>query len=260
MPSPMKPGVDWATIEQRYRSGESANVIAKDFPISRQRIEAKAKKRNWRPKMELRLPVVRRGLQAMMDREWEPSPMWLRFVDSTETGMRLKDPQSPSDRQLVNAGKCTRENLARMLGLVAEGNPKGIAAKCVGVHPDTLATWLRKDSGLAELFGRAQAFVAQGRVSKLGEQIESGDASSIRFALSHDEGTREHFRKSGAGRSQGQGEINVTFNLSPPLSPEEWQKKHGKGQGVVIEGNAKDITTQTIPDYRAAGDDTDDTE
>ena len=257
MPSPMKPGVDWAAIETRFRAGESANVIAKDFPISRQRIEARAKKRNWRPKTELRLPTLRRGVQAMMDRDWEPLPMWLRFVDTTETAARLKDPQSPSDRQLVDAGKCSRENLARMLGLVAEGNPKSIAARCVGVHPDTLATWLRVDSGLAELFGRAQAFVAFNRVSKLGEQIESGDASSIRFALSHDENTREHFRKSSAGRSQGQGEITVTFNLSPPLSPEEWEKKHGKAQGVVIEGNAKDMTTQAIPDHRAAGDDTD---
>ncbi len=41
----MKPGVDWAAIETRFRAGESANVIAKDYPISRQRIEARAKKR-----------------------------------------------------------------------------------------------------------------------------------------------------------------------------------------------------------------------
>ena len=106
----------------------------------------------------------------------------------------------------------------------------------------------------------AQAFVAHAYVSKLGEQIESGDPGSIKFALSHGEGTREHFRKSNAGRSQRQGEITMTFNLSPPLSPDEWEKKHGKGQGVVVEGNAKDITTEAIPDYRAAEDDTDDTD
>ncbi len=222
MSSSTKPGVSWSEIEKRYRAGESANVIAKDYPISRQRIEAKAKKRNWRPKTEFQLPTVRRSVRALMDRDWEPEPMWLRFVDATETAARLEDPQSPSDRQLVGAGKCTRENLARMLGLVAEGNPKSIAARCVGVHPDTLATWLRVDSGLAELFERAQAFVAAGRVSKLGEQIESGDAPSIRWALERSEITRPEFRRSRDQGPHGLGNITVTFTggLKPPKPPE----------------------------------------
>ena len=249
-----KSGVPWKTIEERYRAGESATALARDYPISRQRIEVKAKKRNWRPKTELKLPAVRRGLQQIMDRDWPPDPMWLSFVGVTETAKRLKKPRDDSDRRLVAAGKCSRASLARILTLVAEGKTRSVAAKYVGVPPKSLTDWLRADSGLAELFDKATAFVDARHITRLEEAIEGGDAASVRWALERKESTREDYRRSGDRGPHGLGEINVMFNLSPPLPPEEWVKKHGKGQGVVIEGNAKDMTTHAIPDRRAGKD------
>ena len=245
-----KPGVPWRVIEDRYRAGESANVIARDYPITRQAIEKRAKRRSWRPKTEFKLPAIRKGLREMLTRDWKPSPLWLRFVDATETAKRLKKPRNDGDRQLVDAGKCTRENVARILTLVADGKTKSVAAKLVGVNPESLAAWLRVDSGLAEVFDMAQAVVDAGRETTVQEAVEDRDVGTARWALEHSPSTRDDYRKSGQGDSKSTGPINVFFNLSPPKPPvvdvtpgDRW--KHGP----------TGATTRALPDHRAAEDD-----
>ena len=42
-----KPGVDWIEIEERIKNGESIYPISKDYDISRQAIEKRAKKNGW---------------------------------------------------------------------------------------------------------------------------------------------------------------------------------------------------------------------
>ncbi len=216
-----KPGVPWTVIEDRYKAGESANVIAKDFSISRQAIEKKAKLRSWRPKTEFKPPAVREDLRRMLTRDWKPSPMWLRFVAATETARRLKMPEDDIDQRLVAEGKCTRENLARILTLVGEGKTKSVASKLVGVSPASLTEWLRRDSGLVEIFDMAQAFVDAGHMTTVQKASEEGDPGTARWNLQHAPSTRDDYRKSGdRGPHGGDNYINVTMNLRPPKPPE----------------------------------------
>ena len=109
----------------------------------------------------------------MLTRDWKPSPLWLRFVNATETARRLKKPEDDIDRRLVAEGKCTRERLAQILTLVGEGKTKSVACKLVGVNPASLTEWLRRDSGLAEIFDMAQAFVDAGHMTTVQKASES---------------------------------------------------------------------------------------
>jgi NAD-specific glutamate dehydrogenase len=43
----LKPGINWLEIENRIRSGEKPYVVSKDFDISRQAIEKRARKLGW---------------------------------------------------------------------------------------------------------------------------------------------------------------------------------------------------------------------
>ena len=138
-------------------------------------------------------------------------------MDATETARRLQKPRNDSDRQLVAAGKCTRENLARILTLVGEGKTKSVAGKLVGVNPESLAAWLRVDSGLAEIFDMAQAFVDAVHMTTTQKASEGGDSGTARWHLERSPSTRDDYRKSGdRGPHGGDAFINVTMNVGPP--------------------------------------------
>ncbi len=172
----------------------------------------------------------------------------MSLVKETAIAGRLQNPKNEADRRLAS-GRCSVENLARILTLVDRGVPQTIAAKCLAIPRVTLDAWKKADAGLQEVFDSAEAQSAMRRVLWLEEAGERGDSGSVRWLLEHVEGSRGEFKKAeSAGKAAGP--INVTFNLSPPKPPE-----------VVIESGdpwskgPAGSTTHTLPDHRAAEDD-----
>ncbi len=248
MPALPKPGIDWREIETRFRNGETSNALSKCFNVSRQAIDARAKKGGWRGKLEKKLPALRKSFRETLDTDWNPSGEWLSLVKETVIAERLQSPKNEADRRLAS-GRCSIENLARILTLIDRGVPQTIAAKCLAIPRVTLDAWKKTDGGLQELFDGASARAAMRRVLWLEEFGERGDGASVRWLLEHDEGSRGEFKKD-AGAGKAAGPITVTFNLSPPkppivdVTPEDRWTKGPTG-----------TTTRALPDH---ADDVDD--
>ncbi len=248
MPARPKPGVDWREIEVRFRNGETSNALSKCFDVSRQAIDLRAKRGGWRGKLEMKLPALRKSLRETIDTDWEPSGKWLSVVKETAIAERLQSPKNEADRRLAS-GRCSIENLARILTLVERGVPQTIAAKCLAIPRVTLDAWKKTDGSLQDLFDGAEAQAAMRRVLWLEEAGERGDSGSVRWLREHVEGSRGEFKKA-EGAGKGPAAVNVTFNLSPPKPPEvmiEEGDRWAKGPAGS--------TTHTLPNHRVVKDD-----
>lgn len=241
MPAHTK-AVNWEAIRTRFHDGESATSIARDFDITRQGILKRSKKEDWLGKGVVVVPATQRTFPLAIDQEYTTEATWRRFVERTETGQRLVNPRTAADRRL-SGGKWSVNLLVNLLLLVDRSVPANVAAKRHRIKPESLTRLRGADSGLDDLFQAAAAGNACRRIVRVDARAAGGDIGSDKFLLEHSTETREEFTKAG-DRARRAGEaITVTFNLSPPKPPE-----------VVIEGNAKDMTTHAIPDLRAGKD------
>lgn len=151
MSAPPKPGIDWTEIERRYRLGESANALAKEFPVTRQAIEKRVRRQGW-PRDETAIKL-----------------------SQSLTTSRMQHPVTQSDRLLARAGKRTPENGAKVLELLRYGVPLATAGRIVGVSDDCLRGWIAEDADFAALVEAARHEAVAKRVVRLDQAGERGD-------------------------------------------------------------------------------------
>jgi len=108
--------IPWNDIKNRFIGGESATSIARDYPISRQGIQKRAKKEGWSP------------------------DGWLEQAHRTPTPKAVAKPENRSQMTIAALGKRTPGNAAEICRLIERGVPHTVAAEAVSMHRDTLKT------------------------------------------------------------------------------------------------------------------------
>ena len=155
-----KPGVDWIEIEERIKNGESIYPISKDYDISRQAIEKRAKKNGW-IKTQKVVRIARENAKVVNGEK--------KVATSSIATMQ------PKKKHIQRFFKDTPETKDAILTLLKEGNPKMIAAQCAGVSLDSLNRWVEKDSDFAVLVRQAESVAVQDRLQNIKKAGDRGD-------------------------------------------------------------------------------------
>lgn len=185
MPANTKP-VPWNEIRRRYEAGEAENAIAEDLTangmkISKQGIRKRRQKEGW--KVNPSAVKVRQAAEA-----WQQSGL----VD-TATARQLTTGASRGSTQLVNWGCRTPENAQKILGHVSLTGDIRLAARSVGIHPDTLKRWRDDDPDFAALLDAANAEFCLSRVQDIAKASERGDWKAGDRLLQTNDLTRETY-------------------------------------------------------------------
>lgn len=168
----MNSATDWGKIKVRLENGESANAIAKEWPISRQAIEKRAKKEGW-------------GKYAKNEGKAQPIN-WLQVANATEiAGTRIQGSE---------IGKRSPENIAAILSKIYEGAPEKVAAQAQGIHPTTLSDWKKKDPVLANVIEMAKSSKVIARIDRI-EESSKTDWKAASYLLEHDPDSKAEFNK-----------------------------------------------------------------
>jgi len=179
-----KPGVDWATIEDRYRAGETATRIAKDYDISRQAIEQKARKNGWNN--------------------------LIAAIHQTDTAKRIADPQNRHDKRLASFGKRTPQNLEAIVKKISQGYSPSVAARAIGISDATLSLWRKDDKKTDDIVTAAVAEYAGTRLQNIKKAGDRGDWKADAWFLARNKATRDEFGDTDKGSSGG---ITVVLNV-----------------------------------------------
>ena len=155
-----KPGVDWIEIEERIKNGESIYPISKDYDISRQAIEKRAKKNGWIKTQKVGR-IARENAKVVNGEK--------KVATSSIATMQ------PKKKHIQRFFKDTPETKDAILALLKEGNPKMIAAQCAGVSLDSLNRWVEKDSDFAILVRQAESVAVQDRLQNIKKAGDRGD-------------------------------------------------------------------------------------
>lgn len=123
---PTQPGVDWNDVRSRWECGDSSHQISKDYPITRQAIDKRAKKEGWK-----------RGVaNVTLSRDQRRAAATLNN-DSARPVLR---------------GKRTPENARRAVELRKLGMTQEEIAKALGMSPSNLSQWLNSDESFLTTF------------------------------------------------------------------------------------------------------------
>ena len=189
----LKPGVDWIEIENRIRSGEKVFVIAKDYDLSRQAIDKRAKKNGWI-----------RSQKAVQVAKGE-------IKSATKHSATL----STKRNHVQRFDKDTPDTKDAILQLLKEGNPRQIAAQGAGVSLDSLNRWVDRDDQFALLVRQAESVAVADRLQRISE------ASSKRGDWKADTWILERTHKQIFGNETNKlGAMNLHININRDTSLE----------------------------------------
>jgi hypothetical protein len=183
MPRYNKPGVDWAKIEIRWKSGEKEAALAREYGVSRQAVNQRLKREGW----ERGDPTVNNRQRVNIKNPWLP------LAEETDTARRLASPETGRDKQLVAFGKRTSENLSAILRLVEKGVPEGVACHSVGIDPKTLRAWKEDDETVLDLVRSAYARSIARKVERIDEAGDRGDWKADSWYLERSQATRQEY-------------------------------------------------------------------
>ena len=195
MPQPTKPGVDWPEIEKRYRSGDTATVIAGDHDVSRQAIEKRAKKQGW-------------GSDAALS----------RLRHATAVTVLHRDP-SARDRW----GLRTPENAELAIGLAEIGAPYAVIAARMGMTPPALKAWRDSEPDFDRALNDGYAAHAAARLGDTNSAAQRGDAGAAKWLLERNPLTRDDF-----GGKDGASGPTLIVQINVPRSMEELRLIEGE--------------------------------
>lgn len=179
----------WNEIKNRYCKGESANAIAKDYPVSRQAIQKRAKKEGW------------------------SSDGWLEAAKRTPTAKAVEKPETRRESIIAKLGKRTPETAAELCRLIERGVPHTVAAEAVGMHRDTLRAWRDDDPEFDGLIAAARMRAVSRKIERIDEAGQRGDWKADSWFLERAPETRGEF---GGGAAGGITGINVILNIPDP--------------------------------------------
>lgn len=181
----MAKSIPWDAIKLEYetRPGVSTYDLSKRYPVTRQGIEARAKKEGW--------------TKANHDS--------LALANATKI-VQTRGPGIPADKR-------SPENIAQLINIIALTGNEGIAARAIGIDPNTLTRWKQTDKALV---GAIQAARNQ-RLTELHKVIHSaadrGDWKAAERLLQTAPETRETF-------NQHHGSGGITIVLQVPREPQ----------------------------------------
>lgn len=177
MPRTAKPGVDWPAIRARYESGEAANSIAKDNPVSKQGIMKRAKREAWGKPETLTLNT----------------PQWL--------------PMTTSFKELLDRPAYTPAKCAKALDAIAQNANHSVASALIGISRETWRIWRETCPALKTAVELAQASQAMEDLRSIGTAAKS-DWKAAERRLAANPLTREDYKQDTGG-----GGLHVTINV-----------------------------------------------
>ena len=204
MPQPTKPGIPWAEIEQRYRSGEKAMCLATEYDVTRQGIEKRAVKEGWRG--EQRINQLR---QATAQEVAKAKPTNL-------------------DRQ----GLRNPENARLAIELAEMGATYAVIAARCGMTPGALNHWRDAEPDFNLALQNGLAMHAESRLGNVNDAAERGDARAAQWMLERNPLTRTEY---GQAQSAGGPTLNVVINI-----PDSMSDLADMIDGGIIEGEASE--------------------
>ena len=185
--------IPWNEIRDRFIKGESATAIARDYPVSRQAIQKRAKKEGWE------------------------QDGWLAQAQQTPTAKAVAKPETNSAKIIASLGKRTPENAAELCRLIERGVPHTVAAEAVGMHRDTLKTWRDEDPEVDAMVLAARNRSIARKIERVDEAGERGDWKADSWFLERAPETRAEF---GGSKTQGFDGVTVILNVADPNLPE----------------------------------------
>jgi hypothetical protein len=185
--------IPWNEIRDRFIKGESATAIAKDYPVSRQAIQKRAKKEGWE------------------------KDGWLERAKETPTAKAVAKPKTNREKVIVSLGKRTPENAAEICRLIERGVPHTVAAEAVGMHRDTLRAWRNDDPDIDAMVHAARKRSIARKIERIDEAGERGDWKADAWHLERAPETRAEF---GGSKTHDVGGITVILNVADPKQPE----------------------------------------
>ena len=195
----LKPGVDWVEIEQRIRDGEGIYVVSKDYDISRQAIDKRAKNKGW-VKSQKVVRIARENAKV---------------AKGEKKSATLKIATLPIKRKHVQRfAKDTPETKDAILALIKDGNPKMIACQCAGVSIDSLNRWVEADDDFALMVRQAESEAVAERLSRITNASKRGDWKADTWIL-------ERTHKQIFGNDNNRlGAMNLQININRDTSTE----------------------------------------
>ena len=185
--------IPWNDIKDRFIKGESATTIAKDYPVSRQAIQKRAKKEGWE------------------------KDGWLERAQQTPTAKAVAKPKTQSARVIASLGKRTPENAAELCRLIERGVPHTVAAEAVGMHRDTLKAWRDDDPEINAMVVAARYQTIARKIERIDEAGQRGDWKADSWYLERAPETRGEF---GSSKTKGFDGVTVIPNVADPNLPE----------------------------------------
>ena len=179
-----KAGVDWSAIEAAVRSGASHNSIAKNFPVSRQRISAKAKKEGWA-----------NGKTSLALANGNPDELtFLQWI------------------KLPEFGKITHDTVETILGIIAGGKPESAAVEYCGIPRSTWNLHKEQNETLDNFVRSARAYGELDNFTHIGAAKVRGDWKAAERLLTLNPDHRQTY-----GDQERVGtKITVNINIPDP--------------------------------------------
>lgn len=175
--------VSWNAIKAAWESGTTSYQLAKDYPITRQAIDKRAKAEGWS-----------RDAGNQQPGGWLGVACQTNIIDEPRVG-------------------ATPEKLAGILESISAGATQEIAARAHGISPDTLRRWIERDKALEHAIDAARGQRAIKRMKSVEAAHERGDWKAAAYLLERDDMTKTQF-----GGHQGAGGITIVLNI--PREPE----------------------------------------
>lgn len=174
----MKSPIPWPEIEACYKGGETATVLSKRYPVTRQGIERRALKYGWvRAKPEEAVSSFLQVAQA---------------TDIINSEARLATPQK----------------VAAILQTISNGATERLASIANGLSPATLTEWKGKDPKLSAAIDAARANRAIHRAGKIEEASDRGDWKASQYLLERDPMSKDDYAD-----IRGSGGLNIQINI-----------------------------------------------
>lgn len=170
--------IDWAEVELRAKSGETAGQISKSFPIGKADIQRMIDLHGWKP--------------GLPENDLTNPESWIEFVSQTD--------MAKEDR--INAPV-----YARILAAIASKLPFKAACETVGINRTSAQRLRALDPKLDALFRKANAEAQKGLIRKIDEHADE-DWRAASWLLERHGDMREDW-----GDKAERPAINITVNV-----------------------------------------------
>jgi hypothetical protein len=186
-----KPGIDWPTIRERWEAGETGSEIARTADVTRQAIGYRVAKEGWTRKATT--PESTRGELASLG-------------------------------TVAAIGRRTDENAALVLTELQAGAHPPLAARRIGMAPETLVAWMRDNPDFGQRCVEAQLAYTRSVQSEVRDAVPR-DWKAGAWLLERHPLTKDAYKGDVDKRGQG---ITVVINM-PDRAAEP----------IIIEGSAE---------------------